>query len=127
MRKLVARIGEWLKWRRVEVAERLVRSLGYGVYLRVYVVEAETRAAALVGAFADFGLAARVGKGAGRQVRWNVLERCARDVVTVLRELEEEGHLSPKVVGVEHVGVPLLGVLSRLLGLALTRGGSRLW
>lgn len=69
MRKTLA---EWVKWARVKLAERLVWSLGYGVFFRAYVTEADERVAALAAYTATSGHLTRAYK-AGKRVRGDAL------------------------------------------------------
>ncbi len=120
MRKLVARIGEWLKWRRVELAERMVWGLGYGVYHRMYVEEAATQAGALVRYAARSGHLTRRFK-AGKRVQESAAHMA--DLLYCARILAR----SPARGGPTPIAPVIVGALAGLLVGVLTRGGARSW
>ena len=71
MRKLLAALREWLKWRRIGRAEEMVREYGYGVYHSGYVDDALQRAVALAEYAARSGHLTR-GFHAGKRVQRDV-------------------------------------------------------
>lgn len=117
MRKVVARLAEWWKWRRIAWAERVVWRYGYGVYHREYVDRAADKVAALSEYAAHSGHLRR-GFQAGKRVQ--------RDTHAVVRLLLAAA-AGNRPRGFVHIGDVVAGALTGLLVGAVVRSGTRGW